>query len=248
MEKIFIKRVCHRNQWRYAMVFSYNADLHSIVKSIKGVTYSGSNKFWYVDATEDNLKVILHTFRDKADIDISAIAYRDHDYGELADTESNSEDDLKKEPEVSAETFEDTEQENKEDENIPSRVVDYDYESKHERTERKTWYEPVEFRIEDRDGRLSIKFTGRYDKEWIDELKSYGRVYYDKIHKEFFLPWSKLTTDSLSDYFSSQNVEVIVIRQKLTEEIRTERKNSGDEVRARELSQSSIEAIEFLKS
>ena len=36
-------------------------------------------------------------------------------------------------------------------------------------------YDPVEFTINESDGRLIVRFTGRYDKEWIREIKSYGR-------------------------------------------------------------------------
>lgn len=241
MKKIFIKRINHRDHWRYAMVYNYDPELQAIAKRIKGAEYSGSHKFWYVDATEENLKEILKTFRDKADIDISAIAYRD---------DSERQRNIPEEEVVDQrESNENIEKEN--DDNLSNstiRVIENDNSGTVWETQNRSRFGPVEFRIDDRDGRLSIKFTGRYDKEWIDELKSYGKVYYDKTHREFLLTWSKITTDSLSDYFSSKNVEVRVIRQKLTEEIRTERKNAGDEVRLKVLSRAAMDGIDLIKS
>jgi integrase/recombinase XerD len=108
-------------------------------------------------------------------------------------------------------------------------------------------YAPVEFRIDDKDGRLSVRFTGYYNKEWIAEIRTYGKIYYDKVHREFLLKWSKMNVDSLSDYFSSKGVEVIVIRQQLAEKVREKRKNSGDEVRSRELSACGFEGLELLR-
>jgi integrase/recombinase XerD len=218
------------------MIYSYDPDLQAITKRIKGVEYSGSKKFWYVDATEENLKEILKTFRDKADIDISAIAYRDKN--EVLNQEADSLPDSEKETGDAP------------PENIgkPAALKSEPIKEKKPFIKPKNCsYGPVQFRIDDRDGRLSIKFLGFYDKEWIDEIKSYGKVYYDQAHKEFLLPWSKITTDSLSDYFASKKIEVRVLRQKLTEEIRSERRTAGDEVRSRVLPNTSLDGIELLK-
>ncbi len=86
----------------------------------------------------------------------------------------------------------------------------------------------VEFRINENDGRLAIRFTGHYDEEWVDEIKTFGRFYYDKTRKEFLLPWSVMTGDSLSDYFSSRGVEVKVIKSVLSESLKSKRKEMGD--------------------
>jgi integrase/recombinase XerD len=109
-------------------------------------------------------------------------------------------------------------------------------------------YGPVEFRINSDDGRLVIRFTGRYDQEWIEEIGSYGKYYYDKTRREFLLRWSQLTVDSLSDYFSSKGVAVKVIKQAVPEGIRLERKGIGNEVRLRVLSDKAIDGVELLRS
>jgi integrase/recombinase XerD len=219
------------------MVFNYDPELQAIAKRVKGAEFSGSKKFWHVVATEENLKEILKTFRDKADIDISAIAYRDKN--EIQDLEAYSVPD-------SGNNTGDAPLENTETSAILKSELPTNVKKpfiKHKNCN----YGPVQFRIDDRDGRLSIKFLGIYDKEWIDEIKSYGKVYYDQAHKEFLLTWSKITTDSLSDYFASKNIEVRVIRQKLTEEIRAERRTAGDEVRSRVLRNNSLDGIDLLK-
>ena len=73
-------------------------------------------------------------------------------------------------------------------------------------------FEPVEFRINEKDGLLAIRFTGQHDQEWIDEIKTSGRFYFDKTRIEFLLPWSVMTGDSLSDYFSVHYNSLIPFR------------------------------------
>lgn len=57
----------------------------------------------------------------------------------------------------------------------------------------------MEFRISEKEGLLVIKFLGMYDPVWIGELRSYGDCRFDKRRKEWLLPWSKMTCDSLAD-------------------------------------------------
>ena len=239
MKRITLKRVFHRDLWRYAILFSYDPGLNTIAKSISGSQYSSSNAYYYVDANEDALREVLKAFRDKADIDISAIASRN--FGQEAEKETT--------PERSS-------IEDNSGETIPHttfRIIDEDEKSGDasdgavEKAKYSSKYAPVEFRIDDRDGRLTIKFTGFYDKAWIDEIKSYGKTYYDKAHREFMLPWSKLTVDSLSDYFSSKRIEVRVIRTKPGAELKESRKDFGDEVRSRLLSDEAKEGLELLR-
>ena len=49
------------------------------------------------------------------------------------------------------------------------------------------------------------------------------------------MPWSVLTVDSMSDYFSSRDVEVIVTRTAPTDALKSSRKELGEEIRSREL-------------
>jgi integrase/recombinase XerD len=68
-KKITLKRIFHRDSLRIAIYFSYDEELKKRVKSIQGIQYSNSNKCFYASDTEENLKVILKTFVDIADID-----------------------------------------------------------------------------------------------------------------------------------------------------------------------------------
>jgi integrase len=102
-------------------------------------------------------------------------------------------------------------------------------------------YSPVEFRINEQDGRLAIRFTGHYDREWFEEIRSFGKYYYDKARKEFLMPWSVSTGDSLSDYFSARGVEVIVIKSAPAEGLKSARKQMGDDLRNRVLGEKAIE-------
>ncbi len=240
MKRITLKRVFHRDLWRYAIVFKYDPGLNSIAKSISGSRYSGTNTFYYVDATEEALMGVLRAFRDKAEIDISAIASKNHEPEAEKETkpERPSIEDFSEEI-MPHTTFSIIAEVEKNGDAFDGSVLKKSgYSSK---------YGPVEFRIDDRDGRLTIKFTGFYDKAWIDEIKSYGKAYYDKAHREFMLPWSKLTVDSLSDYFSSKGIEVSVIRTKPAAELKELRKDFGDEVRSRVLSDEAKAGLELLR-
>jgi integrase/recombinase XerD len=108
-------------------------------------------------------------------------------------------------------------------------------------------FSPVEFRINEHDGSLAIRFTGHYDKEWIDEINSFGKFYYDKVSREFLLPWSVMTGDSLSDYFSSQGVEVKIIRSAPAEALKNARREMGDEIRSRKLGEKAEEGLDLMR-
>jgi integrase/recombinase XerD len=73
-KKITLKRIFHRDNWRIAIFFDFDKKLKSVVRSINGSTYSSTHKCFYVDDTEENLKLILRTLRDIADIDITALS------------------------------------------------------------------------------------------------------------------------------------------------------------------------------
>ena len=75
-----------------------------------------------------------------------------------------------------------------------------------------------------------IKFTGRYDQEWIRELKTFGKLWFDKVTHEWLLRWSQLAVDSLSDYFSSRGVEVIVKKKEIPVIMAEIRNEQGNEI------------------
>jgi hypothetical protein len=90
MKKVFLKRVFHRDKSRIAIIFQFDESLIKIVKSIAGISYSGSKSFWYTVDTEDNLRMILHTLRGHAEIDISGLLSKN-----TIDTTGSFPDDLK---------------------------------------------------------------------------------------------------------------------------------------------------------
>ena len=232
MNKITLKRIVHRDIRRLALEFGYAPELISIAKRIRGAKYSGSLKCWHTEDNEEKLKEILEAFRNKADIDISLIIPKRNN--PPAVTDDFSEDAVIPEKIVKTEKVS----------QLPDNKND-DIETVHPPEMKVSGYGAVEFRLSDT--RLIIKFTGRYDPKWIDELKSYGRPYYDKTRKEFYLRWSKQTTDSLSDYFSDQGVSVRIIRPQVDPGLKELRKNFSEEVRSREIRSEGVEAIEFLK-
>lgn len=230
MNKITLKRIVHRDRRRLALDFGYAPELNSIAKRIRGAKYSGTLKRWYIDDSEENLKMILEAFRGKAFVDITPIIPKSNNSS--PETDDNSE-----VPEIprTVKTEEFRQLPEEKNDGIAVALAEITC----------SGYAPVEFRLSD--SRLIVKFTGRYDPKWIDELKSYGRTYYDKTRKEFYLHWSKQTTDSLSDYFSDQGVPVRIIRPQVDPALKDLRKNFSDEVRSRELNSEGEEAIEFLK-
>jgi integrase/recombinase XerD len=246
MNKITVNRIVHRGKRRLALAFAYAPEINSAVRRLRSVAYSGTLRRWHVEDTEENLRQILEAFRGIADVDISGISFKSSPVAaEVTDASETSEGpDIQEVPELSinpevppgpvtiSEVIDDKEDDVEAADIIPAKCS----------TGR---YGPVEFRVSN--NQLIIKFTGRYDSNWIDELKSYGRVRYDKNRKEFLMHWSKLTTDSLSDYFSSQGVAVRIIRPRVGAEMAETRKKFGDEVRSRDLSVEGREAVEQLK-
>jgi integrase/recombinase XerD len=245
-KKIILKRVFHRDKWRILISFNYDESLVSLVKQINNCSFSATFKSWYTDDTEESLKQILHLFRDKAEIDISALT-KEPENGVAnglrpVDAERNDEDrQVKSLPDqetalaVSKSESTDSEVEMIQPRRIIERVVDRER------------FSPVEFRINEHDGRLAIKFTGYYDKNWIKEIESFGRNYYDKVNKEFLLPWSVMTGDSLSDYFSSQGVEVKIIKSTPDDALKSARREVGDNIRSRELGEKALNGLDNMR-
>jgi site-specific recombinase XerD len=93
----------------------------------------------------------------------------------------------------------------------------------------------VRFSINEKDGTLIIRLPLPYSPKWVSELKSYRGIRYDNVRKEWFLPWSKLTCDSLADYFGSRGINVEVKKTVVDEGVLAERKKTGDEIRDRDL-------------
>jgi hypothetical protein len=74
-KKVFLKRIYHRDRWRLALIFDFDEKLKEKVRTIPGCTFSSSHSCFYVDDTEENLRIILSTLKGDADIDISALVW-----------------------------------------------------------------------------------------------------------------------------------------------------------------------------
>ncbi len=225
------------------MFFQYDEELKKLVKSIPGSVFSSTNRCFYVTDSEENLKLILKTLRDTADIDISALTKKNGDAEKSID---HQEEVVPAKPPQNNQPVEDEDIDSSHHPQTTKRVViDEDNEDNNE-TVSGGRYGPVEFRISEAEGLLVIKFLGRYDPEWIDELRSFGRCNFDKKRKEWLLPWSKMTTDSLADYFAGRRIKVNVTKQVINEKLRTERKETGDEIRSRPLSTKALDGLDML--
>jgi len=235
-KKIILKRVFHRYKWRILISYNYDESLTGFIRQIGGIRYSNTYKAWYADDNEETLKQILMVLRDKADLDISALT-QDHDKEVFQTSEVKKgipspvlTDDIK--------SFK-SETRDPEPEIIPARRVI-------ERVVERQRFSPVEFRINEQDGKLAIRFTGHYDGEWVKEIKSFGSYFYDKVNNEFLLPWSVMTGDSLSDYFSARGVEVKIVKSSPTLVLKNARRAMGDEIRGRDLGKKAIEGLDMM--
>jgi integrase/recombinase XerD len=235
-KKIILTRISHREKPRIFITADFDPMINEIVRSLKGRNFSNTHKRWYVDDTEESIKEILLAFRDKADVDISALS---SSYNRQALSNHESDRQTKHIP-VTVVVKSPPEDDSQNDPAFISVKTEPDKSVN-------SGYGPVEFRISDADGRLSIRFRGRYNSEWIDEIRSYGKFYYDKIHKEFLLKWSQLKVDSLSDYFSLQGVKVKVLKPIVSDNLKEQRKEFGDKVRSRQLMPFAVEAVDLLR-
>jgi site-specific recombinase XerD len=241
-KKVYLKRIFHREKWRIAIFFEFDDKLKTNVRSIPGSAFSITHKCFYVDDTEENLKLILRTLRDIADIDIASLTSNKEESPDSMVPEQITV--LEKIP-PGIQNFNDKDVE---EINLPKTIHQADG-VKAEKTGYRSGYHgrysPVEFRISEKEGLLVIKFLGMYDPEWIGELRSYGDCRFDKRRKEWLLPWSKMTCDSLADYFASRGVGVNVTKQVVNEELLSERKATGDEIRSRLLGKKSLDGLEL---
>lgn len=230
-KKISLKRIFHHGKWRCAIVFPHDDELTAIARMVDGSAWSRTNSCWYADYNEVTLKQILRLFRGRADIDISSIARKEFVKDEKSFPDIKEETDHSKKIPVSP----------------PMPEESISIERKADKADTSASFgvfDPVKFTINRRDGRLVIKFTGRYDREWIQEMKLTGKVFFNKDTKEWLLPWSQLTVDSLSDYFSGRGVNVIVKKSRVPELIQDRRDEQRCEINSRDIGVKALEGIE----
>jgi integrase/recombinase XerD len=227
---VLLKRIHHRGHNRLAIVFNYNKEIIGILRSMSDAEWSSTKGCWYVDDGDENLQKLLSIFKDIAEVDISKISFTSVDKTEVSTP-------VNKLPE------------NKIIHPTPNKPKDPPFRQTSNESIKGGWkkYGPVEFMIDEADDKLVIKFTGRYDPEWIREIKSFGNAWFDYKRKEWVLDWSRLAVDSLSDYFSSHDVEVSVRKNVVTAAIKGNREEKGMEIRDRELDGETMQGVENVR-
>lgn len=238
MKKVRIERIFHHERWRYAIFTPYNQEILKTIRSIPGIRYSGTHRCWYTDERDECLKNILDAFRGKAETDCSFLS--GNGPGDPATD--------KKTPVLTVQSPGDNDGHFvpfREIQKIgPGKDDEFQFPEKYQ-YKGPGRYGPVEFRVEE--DHLVIRFTGRYEGQWIEELKTYGKLRYSKERKEFYLPWSMMTVDSLSDYFSGIGVRVIIIKKAVKSETAELRVQFAGDIQERELTREGREAIITLK-
>jgi integrase/recombinase XerD len=243
-KNVVLKRIFHHDKWCIGLFFDFDEKLKQLVKSIPGSVFSSTHRCFYVYDSEENLKLVLKRLKDDANIDISFLASR-KEKPQKAEIQSDIGDNKKR--------FTDEAFVPKENSDItPAKRTIVSAGRRKEEDNKKTssygpgYYHPVEFRISEKEGLLVIKFLGRYDPEWINEMRTYGRCYYDKKRKEWLIQWSKLTCDSLADYFDGRGIAVNVTKQVVDQELMTERKVTGDEIRGQALCSKALDGLDSM--
>ena len=240
-KKIIIRRLNHRGKWRYGIFFEFDINLITIARQIDGIVWSKSNKCWYTADDEKSLKQILTTFRDHADIDISEIVTaRETEKKSLAlKMEEEGSIKSKNHPQNNRETnatsvITGSDKGKSEEALIGQSDLTIKADANREKKNDRHWGS-VKFSISEPESRLIIKFMGNYDPQWVDELISYGNVRWDPNQRHWSLPWSKLTVDSLSDYFTSKGIKVVIVKKEVSPAIKSIRNEQWHDIRSKTL-------------
>jgi integrase/recombinase XerD len=234
---IVLKRFHHRGESRIRFDFDWDDSSVAIIRTIKGSRYSSTTKCWYAGDNEDTIKQIIKAFKDIAVIDISSLTHK-------------SEIEKKKVPEKKEGINRKDASKIPMSEKPKSKVFDVIRNpsldiSGNERIE--SGPIEVEIRINEENGRLAVRFPGKYLPAWYEELKSIGKAIYDENRNEFLIPYSRLTADSLADYFASQGIDVKITKPEPAITLKRSRKELGDEIRSRELGEKANDALELMK-
>jgi integrase/recombinase XerD len=246
--------------------YPYSKELKSMLYSIGNIKYSNTFKSFYTDDTEERLRAVIKVFRDVADVDISAMSKKGHHVPPPVKGDAVPVDDAIRIDDVTGGEADSGSAGTGESFRSPAEVtdnreeeedLDYYRESYTRpsaekgrmfgRSYRTGSYGPVNFTVRENENLLVIKFKGRYEKEWIKELYSYGKARFDNTRFEWHLTWSKLTCDSLADYFSQKGIEVTVSRKVLPVALAEQRKAEGDKIRGRTLMPEAIDALRVMK-
>jgi integrase/recombinase XerD len=243
-KNVVLKRIFHREKWCIGLFFDFDEKLKDLVKSIPGYVFSSTHRCFYVNDSEENLKLVLKTLKDAANIDISFLVNRE-EILQNAEVQSDIGDNETRLPDEAVPRKEESDEIPQKRKIVTVSRTKEEENEKH-RTYGQGYFGPVEFRISEKEGLLVIRFLGRYDPEWIDEMMTYGRCYYDKKRKEWLLQWSKLTCDSLADYFTGRGIAVNVKKQVVNQELIAERKITGDGIRGQALGSKALDGMDSM--
>ena len=244
MKNIVAERVDHNGSSRIALRFAYDTELNSLLKEIPEAQWSKTMNCWHFPDNKTMLGRISAIFCEQATIDLSGIIMPpevmkipDKDAAKRAELPHP----VSYDSNVSKTFASNAAKSSKA--GLNSNCVDS---GKSTSDASCISYSPVEFTISESDGKLIIRFTGRYDKDWIKELRSYGRIWFDDVRREWLMSWSRMKVDSLSDYFASRGIEVIVKKAVIPIRIKEQRDGLGTEIRDRELSVETAQKIKNL--
>ena len=234
MKTITLTRGKHRNMPCIFIKCERDYEFERMIRSYPGRVWSQSNRCWYIEDREDSFREITRYFRGKFRINtvdlhksrgqVNSVIKTGYAIGKTS-TDNNPDDSSSGNPSPG-------------------------YDNNHCKSEIGKFksFDPVEFSIDYSSGRLIIRFTGRYDKEWIRELRHYGRPTYNKERREWYLTASRATVDSLADYFDDIGISVITKKVRKPEVIKKRIKEITSGIRQRESEPGAISALQLLES
>lgn len=243
MKTIIAERVVHKGESRIALKFQYDKELISILKEISGVMWSTTMHCWHVPDKVEIYERLPEIFLDRAEVVLSGIRklakdIRKSDVRLLNGQQADNINQLHRQSFGNDNLVGFQPGGTYQDQNL------FEFERYETRTEK---YSPVEFTLSEADGKLIIRFTGRYDREWITELRSYGRIKFDPVRLEWILSWSRMKVDSLSDYFASRGIGVIVRKVAISSRVKEQRDGEGSSIRERILPEEILKGIENIR-
>jgi integrase/recombinase XerD len=253
-KNIVLIRLFHRDRWRIGLRYNYDPKMNAQIRQVPRLQYSGTHKCWHIEEHPDTIPHIQKWLGDSYNIDTSQLTepYDSTIFPppEQIPPESKvivdvvpqkaqqpllSSDALVPPKKLSVTSVENTPFDNglpaeaQVMKNIPVRKC------------------RVELANVPGSDKISVKFHGFYQKEWIHEMRQYGAVEYFHERKEWRLPHSRIAIDSLSDYFSSCGLDVEVRRNTQPRGQKKRREELAGIVRERGLSEEAQSAILLLE-
>ena len=231
MKTIKLTRGRHRDKACIFIKCERDPQFERMIRTYPGRVWSQSNRCWYIEDREDSFKELSRYFRGKFRIDSTAL----HGTKDEVDREQDS--DLIDTP-IHPQTVRITETISSGDHfsHFPSG------------SSPRSSHDPVEFSVDYSSGRLIIRFTGRYSKEWIKEMRQYGKPFYNEVNREWYLTASRATIDSLADYFGSMGIKVITRKARKPDRLKKRIKEATSSVRDRTLTSNANSAVKLLNS